>query len=267
MLYLQHFSLKRLPFQAAAPPARLFEHKAALEARARLQHLLRLRGIGLLTGEVGCGKTTACRQVLDGLPAGTHRACYVALTTGSVLDTYQAIAWELGLAPERTRAAAYRAIRAEISRLAGEARQLPVLVIDEAQYLRKEVLADLRLLTNFNMDSEQRMCLLLVGLTVLRRRLRMGTHESLAQRIAVRHHLGGLEPEELEPYLQHHLRLAGCESPLFEPEAAATLFEQSRGLPRQVNRIAHYALAAAAVDKAARVAPRHVLQAGAEVQP
>ena len=106
-----------------------------------------------------------CRQVAANLHPGLHRVGYVSLTTGNVLDMYKAIAWELGLPTERSRATAYRAIRAEITRLLGEAKQLPVLVIDEAQHLRNDVLEDLRLLTNFAMDSDNRLCLLLVGLT------------------------------------------------------------------------------------------------------
>ena len=70
-----------------------------------------------------------------------------------------------------------------------EAKQLPVLVIDEVQHLRNDVLEDFRLLTNFAMDSENRLCLLLVGLTELRRRLAMAVHESFSQRLIVRHHL------------------------------------------------------------------------------
>ena len=82
-----------------------------------------------------------------------------------------------------------------------EAKQLPILVIDEAQHLRNDVLEDLRLLTNFAMDSENRLCLLLVGLTELRRRLAMAVHESLSQRLIVRHHLNGLDRDELDHYL------------------------------------------------------------------
>ena len=191
-MYLQHFALTRYPFQTMDHPDELFKSKAGSETETRLLHLLELRGIGLLTGEVGCGKTTACRQVTAGLHPGLYRVYYVSLTTGSILDTYQVIAWELGLATERSRATAYRAIRTELSRLAKEAKQLPVLVIDEAQHLRNDVLEDLRLLTSFNMDAEHRLCLLLVGLSELRRRLSMAVHESLSQRIVMRHHLGGV---------------------------------------------------------------------------
>ena len=223
------------------------------EAQARLQHLIELRGIGLLTGEVGSGKTTVCRNVAATLHPGRYRVCYVSLTTGNVLDMYKSIGWELGLPTERSRATAYRAIRAEITRLVGEAKQLPVLVIDEAQHLRNDVLEDLRLLTNFAMDAEHRLCLLLVGLTELRRRLAMAVHESLTQRLVVRHHLPGLDRSELDDYLIHRLRLAGCELPVFEPPAVEALFQAARGLPRLINRIAHYALSAAALDNARTV--------------
>ena len=135
-------------------------------------------------------------------------------------------------------------------------KQLPILVIDEAQHLRNDVLEDLRLLCNFAMDSENRLCLLLVGLTELRRRLAMAVHESLSQRLIVRHHLNGLDRDELDHYLTHRLRLAGCELPLFEPCAVEALFQSTRGLPRLINRIAHYALTAAAPVRRQRARSR-----------
>ena len=148
-----------------------------------------------------------------------------------------------------------------------EANQLPVLVIDEAQHLRNDVLEDLRLLCNYAMDSENRLCLLLVGLTELRRRLAMAVHESLSQRIVVRHHLTGLDRSELDAYLTHRLHLAGCELPLFEPPAVEALFHSARALPRLINRIAHYALTAAAVKGARTVSAEHLEHAVAELRP
>ena len=83
------------------------------------------------------------------------------------------------------------------------------------------------------MDSENRLCVLLVGLTELRRRLAMAVHESLSQRLVVRHHLTGLDRDELDAYLIHRLRLAGCEVPLFDPPAVEALFQSARGLQRR----------------------------------
>ena len=244
-------------------------HVAANTIRGwvRLGHLIDLRGIGMLTGEVGSGKTTVCRHLTAQLHPGLYRVHYVSLTTGNVLDMYKSIAWEIGIAVERSRSSAHHAIRTKITRLANEAKQLPVLVVDEAHHLRNDVLEDLRLLTNFAMDAEQRMCLILVGLTELRRRLSMAVHESLSQRLVVRHHLTGLDREEVDAYLTHRLRLAGCELPLFEAPAVEALFQSARGLPRQINRIAHYALAAAALDKARTVNADHLQHALDELRP
>ena len=147
-----------------------------------------------------------------------------------------------------------------------EAKTLPVLVIDEAQHLRNDVLEDLRLLCNYEMDSENRLCLLLVGLTELRRRLAMACHESLAQRLVVRHHLAGLDRAELDDYLAHRLHLAGCEHPLFEPPAVEALAQSTRGLPRRINRTAHYALTAAAAKGARTVSAEHIEHAVAELR-
>jgi general secretion pathway protein A len=265
-MYLTHFGLTHYPFERALLPDELFASSAAREAQARLQHLVELRGIGLVTGEVGSGKTTVCRQLGAALHPGLHRLFYVPLSTGNVMDMYKAIAWQFGLPVERNRAGAYRAIHSEVCRLAVECRIHPVLVVDEAQHLRNDVLEDLRLLTNYAMDSEPRLCLLLVGLTELRRRLGMAVHESLAQRIVVRYHLGGLARDELSEYLDHRLRLAGTSLPLFEPAAVHALYQATHGLPRKVNRIAHYALSAAALAKARQISAEHVQSAVEEVQ-
>ncbi|MYI06853.1 MAG: AAA family ATPase [Gemmatimonadetes bacterium] len=266
-MYQRHFAFTRMPFETVAETDELFESSARREAEARLGHLIELKGIGMLTGEVGAGKTTVCRHLTAQLHPGLFRVHYVSLTTGNVLDMYKSIAWEFGLSVERSRSSAHHAIRTEISRLATEARQFPVLVVDEAHHLRNDVLEDLRLLTNFAMDSENRMCLILVGLTELRRRLSMAVHESLSQRLVVRHHLTGLDRDEVEAYLTHRLRLAGCELPLFEDAAVEALFQGTRGLPRQVNRLAHYALSAAALEKAKTVNADHLQNAIEELKP
>ena len=127
-MYLRHFALTRLPFETPPHTDELFDSNARREAEARLQHLIELRGIGLLDrrGRLrAC--TTVCRHVTAALHPGRFRIDYVSLTTGNVLDMDKSIAWELGLPTERSRASAYRVIRAEITRLVGEAKQLPGL--------------------------------------------------------------------------------------------------------------------------------------------
>lgn len=266
-MYLRHFALVRFPFHDALEADELFDSTANSEAHARLEHLIELKGIGLLTGEVGAGKTTVCRKIIASLHEGLFRPFYVNLATGNVLDMFKAIAWELGLPTQRNRAGAFREIQSEVSRLVTESKQLPILVLDEAHHLRNDVIEDLRLLTNFKMDTQNRLCLLLVGLTELRRRLTMAVHESLNQRIVVRHHLRGLTRDELPDYLTHRLRLAGTELPLFQPDAIEALFQATNGLPRKLNQLAHYALTAAALDNTKQVSVEHLHAALDELRP
>jgi len=264
-MYLTHFGLTGYPFERDLQPDELFACARLREAQARLSHLVELRGIGLITGEVGSAKTTACRHFSAGLHAGLYRLLYVSLSTGNVMDRYKSIACALGLPVER--AMAFRSLQSEITRLATAMRQQPILVVDEAHHLRNEVLEDLRLLTHYAMDAERRLCLVLVGLTALRRRLAMAVHESLEQRIVVSDHCGGLARDEVPADLSERLQRAGSPLPLFEPPAIEALFQASHGLPRKLNRAAHYALSAAALTKARQVSAEHVQTALDEFRP
>lgn len=264
-MYRKHFGMTCHPFAKEIQTEQLFPSIALGETAVRLGHLLEMRGIGLATGDSGSGKTTIVRKVLSELHTGLYRVVYVTLSTGNVMDTYKSIAWELGLSPERSRAALFRQLRQEVTRLVSEVRCRPIVVIDEAQHLRSDVLEDLRLLTNYQMDSENRLALLFVAHPELRRRLGLAAHEALAQRIVVRMHIPGLQRDELEPYLLHLLRRAGTELPLFEPAAIEAIFQATRALPRKVNQLAHYALFAAAVAKAKSVTAEHVTTALEEV--
>jgi general secretion pathway protein A len=264
-MYRKHFGLSRHPFDKGIEPDELFASAALRELELRLTHLIELRGIGLVTGESGSGKTTACRKVVSALHSGLYRVLYVPNSTGNVMDLYKSIAWELGLPTERSRAALFRQIRQEVTRLCLEARQKPILVIDESHHLRSDVLEDLRLLTNYAMDSENRLCLVLVGHPELRRRLGMAAHDALSQRIVVRAHMGSLTRDELGDYLGHLLRRAGTELPLFEPAALEALHQATSGLPRKVNLLAHHAMTAAALAKAKTVSAEHLTAAMPEV--
>lgn len=264
-MYRKHFALTRHPFDKELAAEDLFESAALEELSTRLRHLVEMRGIGLVTGDSGSGKTTACRRVVAGLHAGLYRVLYTSMTTGSAMDLYKSIAWELGLVIERNRAGLFKQIRAEVSRLCAENRIRPILIVDEAHHLRTDLLEDLRLLTNYAMDSENRLTLVLVGHPELRRRMGMAALDAFAQRIVVCANVRGIGRDEMGGYLAHRLRLAGTELPLFEPSTVEAIFQASSGLPRKANGLAHHALFAAAIAKAKSITTEHIQIAMQEV--
>ena len=264
-MYLSHFGLRSYPFGKALRSDELLDAETQAEARARIDNLVEMRGIGLPAGEPGVGKTAVCRQAVDALHEGLHRVRYVSFSTGSARDTHNAVAAAFGLPESQSRAAVCRALRAEMSRLVAEAGKLPVPVFDEAHHLGNDVLAELKMPANYRMDSENRLCLLLIGLTELRSRLRMAVHEPLAQRIVVNCHIPGLRHEEVGAYIEHRMRLAGADAPVFEPAAVEAAALASNRIPRRINRLAHHALIAAAADRKRTVAGGHVNQAAEEV--
>lgn len=264
-MYRKHFALTRHPFDKDLAADDLFESASLAELCARLQHLVEMRGIGLVTGDSGSGKTTTCRRLVSGLHSGLYRTLYVSMTTGNVMDLYKSIAWDLGLPTQRNRAALFRQIRDEVTRLCEENRMRPVLIVDEAHHLRTDLLEDLRLLTNYAMDSDNRLTVILVGHPELRRRLGLAALDALSQRVVVRAHVRGITRDETGPYLTHRLRLAGTELPLFEPAAVEAIFQSSSGLPRKANALAHHALLAAAVRKAKAINTEHVHAAQQEL--
>jgi general secretion pathway protein A len=264
-MYLRHFGLLLYPFGTDIPPDEMYASTATAELTVRLGHLVEMSGIGLVTGDCGSGKSSACRAFAARLHTGLYKVFYVPLATGNPMDLYKSIAWEMGLPTERSRAALYRQIKNEVTRLGTEARTRPVLILDEAHALRSDVLEEMRLLTNYAMDSQNRLCLLFCGQTELRRRLRMAVHEALSQRVVVRFHLPPLGRDETGAYLAHLLRRAGTELPLFEPAAVEAIFQAAQGLPRKINQLAHHSLVAAAIAKAKTATADHVAAALPEV--
>jgi type II secretory pathway predicted ATPase ExeA len=264
-MYTKHFGLTGYPFGNEIAPEEMYASAAMRELATRLGHLVEMSGIGLVTGDSGSGKSTACRAMVARLHSGLYKVFYVPLSTGNPMDMYKSIAWEMGLPVERSRAALYRQIKSEVTRLCTETRTRPVLILDEAQWLRSDVLEEMRLLTNYAMDSENRLCLLFCGQTELRRRIAMAVHEALSQRIVVRFQLPPLSRDETDKYITHLLRRAGTELPLFEPAAVEAIFQAAGGLPRRVNRLAHHTLLAAAVAKAKVATADHVAAAVTEM--
>jgi general secretion pathway protein A len=258
------FGFKKTPFSDRPDTKQLFASQAWEELKARLQFLIDHHAAGLLTGEVGSGKSTAARTFTATLHPSLYKILYVHWTAGSALDLLRQLARELDLEPAHYRGDLVRQISEAIVRLNQSKKQHPILICDEAQLLRHACLEQLPLLLNFDMDSSHYLTLLLIGQPLLRRTLSLQMHEPLRQRIAVHYHLEGLSRQELQAYLAHQLKTAGVPQPLFDDSATQALYQATKGVLRKVNKLALTALRLAASRKSSLVEEAILLDATKE---
>src|SRR5215470_267813 len=258
------FGFKKTPFSDNPDGKQLFASQAWNQVKARLQFLIEHHATGLLTGEVGSGKSTAARSFTATLNPNLYKILYLHWTSGSCLDLLRQLALALDLEPAHYRGDLVRQISDTIVRLNQSKKQHPVLICDEAQLLRHAALEQLPLLLNFDMDSSHYLTLLLVGQPLLRRTLSLQLHEALRQRIAVHYHLEGLSREELDAYLAQQLKACGVGQRLFDDSATQALYQASKGILRKVNKLAAAALRLAASRKASLVNEAILLDAVSE---
>jgi len=252
-MFETYFGFKKAPFSDEPDTKQLFESNGWKQVQARLKFLIDNRGAGLLTGEVGSGKSTAARTWLTGLNSNLFKVVYLHWSSGSTLDLLRHIARGLDLEPAYRRGDIAAQISEAIIRLHKTRKQHPVLVLDEAQLLPHPALEQLPLLLNFEMDSSRYLTLLLAGQPLLRRALSLQMHEALRQRIAVHYNLEGFSREELDTYLTHQLKTSGVHQPLFDDMARQALYQATKGIPRKVNKLALAALRLAASRKASMI--------------
>lgn len=274
-MYAAHFGLREPPFAITPDPAYVYLSRHHREA---LAHLLygtgENGGFVQLTGEVGTGKTTLVRALLEqGLTQVDIALCLnPRLTVEELLAT---ICDELGVAYPRESHSLKTLVDALNEHLlrAHAAGRRTVLIVDEAQNLSREVLEQVRLLTNLETAKHKLLRIILVGQPELRALLARPDLRQLAQRITARYHLPPLNPEETVAYIGHRLRVAGASDDLFTPGALRAVHRCSGGIPRLINIICDRALLGAYGQGARRVdasrirrAAREALQSGASAR-
>lgn len=269
-MYLRYFGLNEAPFSITPDPAFVFLSPRHRDALAHLLYGIGKGGSGgfvQLTGEVGTGKTTLCRVMLEQIPEGTR----IALLLNPLVtprELLAAISEELEIDTSDSRDSTRLLVdRLNIFLLDAHGRgESVVVVIDEAQNLSPEALEQVRLLTNLETAKEKLLQIVLLGQPELRELLQRRNLRQLAQRITARYHLSPLGPKDTHLYIQHRMQVAGAQRNPFKRGAMNALYQRSQGIPRLINIIADRSLVAAYAKERADVTTSMVHQAANEVQ-
>ena len=244
-MYLDYFGFREPPFTLTPNPDFLYLSRCHQEAYAHLLYAIENRaGFIELSGEVGTGKTTLVRTLLGQLSPDRYRTALVFNPTLSPTGLLQEINRELGLPHGSTDTRTLHQELNDFLLAENAADRTVVLVIDEAQLLPRDVLEQVRLISNLETEREKLIQIVLVGQPELRELLGRDDLRQLQQRITVRYHLERMAADDIHEYIRHRLRIAanGREPVLFAPAAIRKIAAYSKGLPRLINSVCDRAL-------------------------
>lgn len=263
LMFEEFFGLTAKPFGKTPDPSFLYESRQHREALARLEYSVDEKELALLTGDIGSGKTTLSRALIDRI--GDARPVVLLINPRlTPMQLLRSIARGLELEPQRFRNDVLDQLHTKLYELYEQQRE-PVLIIDEAQLIpSKATFDEIRLLTNFQLDDQNLLSVVLVGQPELEARLDREAYAPLRQRIGMRYSLGPLSLEETIEYIEHRIGIAGGSRNPFSAGAMEEIHQRSRGIPRLINTLATTALLDAFGEDAEVIEPARVESAARE---
>ncbi|MGE5047005.1 MAG: ExeA family protein [Deltaproteobacteria bacterium] len=244
MNYLDYYELAQEPFSNAPVSRFYFNSPQHSQALVRLTHLCaQMKGLGILVGDIGAGKTTLARRLLDSLPESEYEAALLVIIHSGVTASWllKRIALQLGVeAPSEDKLALLGQLYQRLTKIY-DAGKKAVVLIDEAQMLAtRELMEEFRGLLNLEVPDRKLISLIFFGLPEIEQNLKLDP--PLAQRVAIKYRLDHLNAESTEAYIKHRLRLAGAARMPFTPGAVKSVHQFSSGTPRVINTLCDNAL-------------------------
>jgi type II secretory pathway predicted ATPase ExeA len=264
-MYLEYFHLHDKPYGNTPDPRFLYPSKQYEEALARLLYTAEERELALLTGEIGSGKTTLSRTLIDSLD---ERFVPILIINPRLSPSQflMLLVKKWGKEPRYFKCDIIDQLHDSLFE-EYEKGKTPVLIVDEAQLIpSKSVFDEIRLLTNFQLDNSNLLSIILIGQPELLRRLHKKRYDALAQRITMRFHLEPLQKEDVGLYLEHRWRVAGSDLHCpFDHKAKDLIAQYSGGIPRLINSIATNCLIQALAEGSRKIGTRFVIDAAKEL--
>ena len=237
-----YYGMDRNPFIKDAAITTLFTSNYFNQMTNRLEFIIRSRGIGVFLSSPGMGKTTCLRKTLESLNPNRYVVIYICMTTITAIDFYRMLNDALGLEETTKKSQMFSQIQDELKRLTSENKMEVIIAIDEAQFLRKEVLREFIMLMNFDYDSKDYCTLIFVGQNEFLRTLRLKSLEPFRQRINMNYTFTGFNEEEVRNYVVSRLQSVNCRNDLFRDECYHTLYSLMNTSVRILNLLINKSL-------------------------
>lgn len=243
------YGLSRTPFTRDIPANELYLPVMLEETLERLEYAAQRQLFAVVTGDCGTGKTTTIRRITAALDAAKYKILYLSDSKLTPRHFYKGMLEQLGCEAKFYRGDAKRQLHREIELMRGIHRLQPVVIVDEAHLLDREMLEEVRFLLNFKMDAESPMALILVGQSELWDRLRLQAYTAIRQRIDMQCKLLHYDRAQAGEYIARHLSYAGSEHDIFSDGAMDSIFQFSSGSARLINKVCTNCLIYGALNK------------------
>lgn len=264
-MFESYFGFSKTPFSKDIPPSAAYTHDSLTEALARLSYAVERKLICTLTAEVGMGKSLTVRKLVSSLDSSRHTCIYLSHPTVGARGILSDIVANLAETPCFLKSKLIWQVKEAVDAEAKRGKNL-VLIIDEAHILNTDALEEIRLLTNFDMDSSPKFSLILSGQPPLAKKLKFYTLAALEQRIALKIRLLPLALSETAGYIKHHLSFCGRSDNIFSDDAISLVHKASGGIPRRINNLSIQSLMAGFSEKKSIIDEATVKRAVAEIE-
>jgi type II secretory pathway predicted ATPase ExeA len=267
-MYKNYWEMEYNPFQKnnGEKEIKTFNSSDYINSKARLEHLSKLGGIGLLTGHSGTGKTYVLKEFTDNLNPSLYKVVYIPLSTVTVLEFYKSLAYGLDLDPPNKKVDIFKAIQERIINLVKDRGQTCLIIIDEAQYLQTDILNDLKILLNFEMDSKDYVAFILAGQPLLNNILTKKVHEALKQRIIMNYNCQGITHEEGKKYIEEKLKECGVYNQIITDSALEAIVSSGNGSIRKINNMVDKCLFIGSISNSKMIDTDIVMNAQNEIE-
>lgn len=241
-MFEEFYVFSKTPFSRDIPTQELYDSLYMSELLGRLEYTAERQLFAVVTGECGTGKTTTIRKFKDVLDPQKFLVMYLSDSKLTPRHFYKGLLEQLGCESKFYRGDAKRQLHKEIELMKGIHHLQPVVIVDEAHLLDKEMLEEVRFLLNFKMDAQSPMALILVGQSELLERLQLQSYAAIRQRIDIQCKIQHFDRSQTGEYIKRHLAYAGSQNEIFSDSAMDSIFQYSSGSARLINKVCTHCL-------------------------